>query len=191
MHVVFDLDGVVIDTEDVVARCYEMAGATPPPSILAHENSDWLVRQCDGNHQAAHEIKRRKNTFYRNVLRSGVVNWLPGAGAASLLYAEGHRVHLLSGAPSGTIAVVKELWREQFTTYPWPFSLTTDGMKTVDKMKTIRLIAGRSSGNRGVYVDDQDKFIDLPIGWRFVHFVSRFSNVGLVREILREEGTVT
>lgn len=188
MHVVFDLDGVVIDTELVVARCYSMAGATPPPSVLAHENSDWLVRQCDGNHYAAHEIKRRKNTFYRNALRSGVVEWLPGAFAAGILKSRGHRVHLLSGAPSGTISIVKELWLERFTDSPWPFSLTSDGMKTVDKMKTIRLIAERASDNRGAYVDDQDKFIDLPDSWRFVHFTTRFSDDRLVREILREEG---
>ena len=187
MHVVFDLDGVVIDTELVVARCYEMAGATPPPSILAWENSDWLVRQCGGDHMAASRIKQRKNMFYRNVLRSGVVEWLPGAFAAGILKYEGHRVHLLSGAPSGTISIVKELWLERFTNSPWPFSLTSDEMKTVDKMKTIRLIAERSSGNRGAYVDDQDRFIDLPDSWRFVHFISRFSDVGLVREILREE----
>lgn len=190
MHVVFDLDGVVIDTELVVARCYEMAGATPPPSILAHENSNWLVRQCDGNHLAASEIKRRKNMFYQNVLRSGVVEWLAGAFVAAELRQKGHRVHLLSGAPSGTISIVKELWLERFPTGRWPFSLTSDGMKTVDKMKTIKLIAGQLPDNRGAYVDDQDRFIDLPDSWHFVHFTSQLDNpVSLTREILREEGT--
>lgn len=190
MHVVFDLDGVVIDTELVVARCYEMAGATPPPSILAHENSDWLVRQCDGNHYAAHEIKDRKNVFYRNVLRSGVVPWLAGAFVAAELHRTGHRVHLLSGAPSGTISIVKELWLERFPASKWPFSLTSDGMKTVDKMKTIKLIAGQLYDNRGAYVDDQDKFIDLPNSWRFVHFTQQLDNpVTLTSAILREEGT--
>lgn len=190
MHVVFDLDGVVIDTEEVVSRCYELAGATPPPLILAHENSDWLVRQCNGDHDAAGRIKLRKNTFYRNVLRSGGVDWLSGAPVAARLAKLGHRVHLLSGAPSGTIALVKELWPDAFPQYPWPFSLVTDGMRTPDKMKMIRLITNRSTGNRGVYVDDQTKFIDLPENWRFIHYTREFTHpYHLLREILREEGT--
>lgn len=190
MHVVFDLDGVVIDTEDVVARCYQMAGATPPSSILAHENSDWLVEQCDGRRHVASEIKRRKNMFYLNVLRSGVVSWRAGAFAASELHAEGHRVHLLSGAPSGAVAAIKELWLDRFPR--WPFALATDGMRTPDKMKMIRLITDRSSGARGAYVDDQDKFIDLPTNWRFVHFTDELDHVGrLLGKITREEGTTT
>lgn len=192
MHVVFDLDGVVIDTESVVSRCYQMAGATPPPSILAHENSDWLIHQCNGDQRAAGRIKLLKNTFYRNVLRAGVVEWLAGAFTASELHAEGHRIHLLSGAPSGTISIIRELWTSSFPHRPWPFSLTSDGMKTVDKMKTIRLIAERASDNRGAYVDDQDKFIDLPDSWRFVHFTNELDHVGrLLGKILREEGTTT
>ena len=189
MHVVFDLEGVVIDTESVVARCYELAGATPPPSILAYEGSDWLHEQVNGRRDLVVEIKRRKNVLYQNVLRSGGVPWLTGALAAAQLARLGRRVHLLSGAPSGTISIVKELWSTGFPQHPWPFSLIIDGMKTPDKMKMIRLLSSRSSGSHGVYVDDQTKFIDLPSHWRFVHFTREFGSPSvLVREILRKDG---
>jgi phosphoglycolate phosphatase-like HAD superfamily hydrolase len=190
MHIVFDLDGVVIDTGQVIARCYEAAGVTPPDNILAHENSDWLLRQCAGlrARERASEIRRQKNIFYQNMIRAGVVDWLPGAFVASELNQEGHRVHLLSGAPSGTISLVKERWSYTFPHRPWPFSLITDGMRTPDKMKTIALLA-RSSRSRGVYVDDQDKFIDLPEGWGFVHVTDELNHVGrLYAKILREGG---
>lgn len=189
MHVVFDLDGVVIDTEDVVARCYEAAGATPPRPILAHEGSRWLTHQVGGRSDLALKLREQKNKFYRNMLHAGVVEWHTGAFAASELHHEGHRVHLLSGAPSGTISIIKERWQISFPHRPWPFSLVTDGMKTPDKMKTIRLLA-RTSGSRGAYVDDQDKFIDLPDGWSFVHFTAELDNVSrLTRQILQGEGT--
>lgn len=192
MHIVFDLDGVVIDTGQVIARCYEAAGVTPPDNILAHENSDWLARQL-GEGPAGRlresEIRRRKNLFYLNTLRSGVIDWLAGAGAADYLCREGHRVHLLTGAPSGTISVVKELWGLAFPHRPWPFRLATDGMKTPDKMKMIALLATKPSGQRGVYVDDQAKFIDLPEGWKFVHFTTELDNVyRLSGKILHELG---
>jgi hypothetical protein len=201
VHVVFDLDGVVLDTEEVVARCYTSAGATPPRPILAQENSGWLTQQLAQRYEHvevvqdwARVIRAHKNECYINSLRSGLADWLPGALAAARLDHAGHRVHLLSGAPSGTISVVKELWLKAFPFRPWPFKLVMDGMKTSDKMQLIRRLAGRPRTGRapGVYVDDQDKFIDLPTGWRFVHYTEEFDNVDrLVREITREEGTYT
>lgn len=191
MHVVFDLDGVVIDTGQVIARCYEAAGVTPPDNILAHENSDWLLRQLGTGASVrlqVAEVRRCKNIFYQNMIRAGVVDWLPGAFVAAELNQEGHRVHLLSGAPSGTISLVKERWHHTFPHRPWPFSLVTDGMRTPDKMKTIALLA-QSSRSRGVYVDDQDRFIDLPEDWGFVHVTEELDNVGrLYTKILREGG---
>lgn len=187
MHVVFDLDGVLIDTEDVVARCYEVAGATPPRPILAYEGSSWLVDQV--GEDWARVIKSHKNEAYVNFIRSGAAPFLPGAFAARELAHEGHRVHIMTGAPSGTIAALKELWVDRLYG-GWPFGLTFDGMRTPDKMKAIRLINERSSGLVGAYVDDQDKFIDLPHNWRFVHFADQEETVSrLLARILREEGS--
>lgn len=184
MHVVFDLDGVLIDTEDVVARCYIAAGAIPPYPILAHEGSTWLVDQV--GEERAQVIKSRKNQTYVNFIRSGAASFMQGAFAARQLAHEGHRVHIMSGAPSGTIAALRELWVDRLHG-GWPFGLTFDGMKTPDKMKAIRLINERSTGVFGAYVDDQDKFIDLPANWRFVHFKDEEDTVDrLVARIVRE-----
>lgn len=185
MHVVFDLDGVLIDTEDVVARCYTAAGATPPRPILTHEDSSWLVDQV-GEEQAP-VVWRRKNQVYINSIRSGAAPFMQGAFAARRLAHEGHRVHIMTGAPSGTIAALRELWVDRLHG-GWPFGLTFDGMKTPAKMKAIRLINERTSGLVGAYVDDQDKFIDLPANWRFVHFNDHEDTVDrLTARILREE----
>jgi len=159
--VVFDLDGVVIDSHDLVMSSYRRAGADPPDDILSYEGVDWC----------SPDVKRRKDVFYLRSVHT--VPLLSGWHTAVRLRRLQHDVRCLSGAPIGTLSRLQ--WRLDDL---WPFSsLSLDGTRTPVKMEILR------NWGEGVYVDDQTKLVDVPDGWRFVHYTGQRLNE-LVKEII-------
>lgn len=164
MHVVFDLDGCLIDTRDLIINAYTRAGAPPPANILDYEGIDWLA-----DWQDREAIRARKNAYYITKIREGDYVTLPPYSTAVRIYKEGGRCDFLTGAPIGTVEAFHHAqWQK---TWSWPFTEGLDGARTPVKM----ILLARYS-ETGVYVDDQDRLIDLPPGWKFIHYVGQDSN---------------
>lgn len=163
--VIFDLDGVIIDSASVVRMAYERAGANPPNNILGQEGTGWLEDQLGP--EFAPKVYARKNEIYRELIQRGQAPLLSGFYTAQKLMTQGYYVMLLTGAPTGTIDAMKR-W---VGVHSWPFDGAWDNTRTPEKMILMRKLA--LSGKTGVYIDDQDRFIDTPVSWKFIHYTQQ------------------
>jgi hypothetical protein len=153
MTVVFDLDGCLIDSEELIRESYREAGAEPPADFFTLGHHGWITDDREGLHD-------RKNAAYLRRLRFPGANLLPPWGVAERLYSEGHVTAILTGAPTGTISLLP--WH----TSSWPFTVTLDGYSPAAKT------AWMAAGTGGTYVDDQ-RYVTVPAGWRFVHYAGQ------------------
>jgi hypothetical protein len=147
----FDLDGCLINSEQLIRDSYLDAGVSPPGGFLALGHHDWIPAQ---DREAVHA---RKNAAYLRRLAAGPVLFLSPWRVAETLSASS-RVALLTSAPPGTVAVLREKCK------PWPFTSAHDGMTTGAKQQWL---AEQPSG--GVYVDDQ-RLVTVPEGWKLVRY---------------------
>jgi hypothetical protein len=173
---VFDLDGVLIDSKRIVIDAYRDAGVEAPDNILACEGVEWG--------QVTHHQRTIKNIRYVTRIGTETITWLPPLQVAGILKELGNWMTIvMSGAPHGTLSVLRK------RSVAWPFRYGYDGLKTPDKMRKIASYAtvtlpGRSCADvRGVYVDDNDRFISLPGGWRFIHYTGQPAEE-LLKEII-------
>jgi len=150
--IVFDLDGCLIDSEEMIRKSYREAGAEPPGNFMSLGHHDWIEEDREAVHA-------RKDQFYLRGLRLGVPRREPWH-TAEMLLAEGHEVTMLTSAPRGTVAVLE--WHVP----SWPFTEAYDGVGRAAKESWL---AQRSAG---VYVDDQE-YVTIPEGWRFVHYTGQ------------------
>lgn len=141
MNVFFDLDGVVIDSEDLIVRCYRAAGVEAPANVLACEGTSWLADRVGA---LAGTVRSCKDAIYVRAVEVGNAPLLSGARAASVLYDYGLDVHLLTGAPCSVIDAL----RGRIT--PWPFTVAVGKLSQQQKFDVMRLFKGER-----VYVDDQ------------------------------------
>lgn len=174
--VIFDLDGVILDTADVVTFAYIESGVNPPDDILAQEGSSWLADQVGVDQ--VDEVKKHKASVYQALISMGAAQTLPPFSVAQRLAAHGQHCMILSGAPAGTIDIVKQLIGVKY----WPFTAGFDNMKTPIKMLFMRKLLLRNK--IGVYIDDQNRFIDTPVGWRFIQYTGQDEDT-LFEEIVK------
>lgn len=165
--VAFDLDGVLVDSVQVVRDAYLGAGVEAPENIFALEGVDWITPQLDpdygdDNTLVIRDIRRMKNVKYLRDI--GKARLLPPYRVARRLRRSGHTCVILSGAPVGAIDQVQR--RHGWT---WPFVAGMDGLRTSVK-QTIMLSLARDLGpqERPVYVDDQEVMVPEP--WRLVWY---------------------
>lgn len=159
MHVVFDVDGCLIDSRELIRLSYREAGVDAPRNILECESVDWLGARGYARPVVA-ALKAEKNLRYLHHLRHdmALVATLPAYDVACRLADEGHRCQAYTAAPHGTIAALSGRLPR------WPFGVAQDGIRTPERM---RLLGTWPRG--GVYLDDQSRLIRLPDNWRFVH----------------------
>lgn len=156
MHVVFDLDGCLLDSKELIRQAYREAGSDAPEDVLALEGVSWPGRD---------EARERKNAAYLRLLHDqpDIASWLPPWAVAKRLHIGGYDVGLLTGAPSGTV----EILRNQ-TPLLWPFTDALDGLSTPHKMWYLSALT-----TGGIYVDDQSRLVSLPEHWKFIHYVGQ------------------
>jgi phosphoglycolate phosphatase-like HAD superfamily hydrolase len=163
--IVFDLDGCLIDSENMIRRAYREAGVRAPADFLSLGHHDWIA---PGDRERVHA---RKNAAYLRLLAAGPVRWLPAYTAAQYLSCQGNTLALLTGAPEEAVRYLSEHG------HSWPFTVSCAGVTPQAKSEWL------ASHGAGVYVDDQD-YVAIPAKWRFVHYTGQDAGV-LHRQVTR------
>jgi hypothetical protein len=163
-HVFFDLDGVLLNTYSWIIESYRRAGAMPPDDILSREGDPWLIR--DFGVKEAKNVHIMKNNEYKGFMKGHTLPYTSAFMVAMHLITAGHRVSVISGAPTGTMDILRT------RDVRWSlFAEMYDGVNTPAKMQIFRDIAYKHADiTDACYVDDQNKNIDLPPDWRFIHY---------------------
>lgn len=162
MNIVFDLDGVLIDSESTVRAAYEYAGVTPPFDVLAYEGVPWIAEQI--GEEFVDEVKKKKNEQYLYLL-SQRLHTFPAYATACLLSDEGYHTSTLTGAPDG----IEEILNDMLPI--WPFDSITSSMKTYDKMSMMR----EAHDVQFIYIDDNTRNIEELPNMTFVHYAGQDS----------------
>jgi hypothetical protein len=84
MHVVFDLDGTLVDTEYAVIDAYAAVGITYPAEAWGKPWQAWLPKLV-GDEEVACQIHDLKNVAYLALIDAGKVEELPAATLARTL----------------------------------------------------------------------------------------------------------
>ena len=140
MNVIFDLDGVILDSQAAIVEAYRLAGVDAPKDILARESERW----CTG--MSADEfttVKRAKDHVYAAKIQQGEVPLLSGWRAAEVV-ARQHDVHLMTGA---AFSAVDALYTRMHPA--WPFTAVVAKVTQREKFARIALFTPC------VYIDDQ------------------------------------
>lgn len=151
--IVFDLDGCLIDSEEIIRQSYKDAGAEAPADFLSLGHHGWITENRERVHAA-------KDTAYVLRLTQEFPPLLPPWHTAAELRLAGHKVGMLTGAPPGT------LWALMRNAVSWPFASALCAL--TPELKTSWM----SRQQPGVYVDDQT-YVKVPSGWRFVHYTGQ------------------
>lgn len=162
MLVLFDLDGVLLDSQDTVLRAYERAGVTAPKDIFAKEGTHWLQKYFKNDERAAIRAHHAKNMAYLDYI--GDAPKLPPFDVARDLPAAGHVIGVLTGAPIGTmyrLQRVDDTWRS--------FTYTYEGARFGSKEVHLNNLSNTLPQVRKVYVDDRTSVV-MPPDWHFVHY---------------------
>jgi phosphoglycolate phosphatase-like HAD superfamily hydrolase len=157
--VIFDLDGVLIDSEHLIEESYRAAGVEPPRNVLAREGNQWLAEQVGDEFVA--QIRRTKSMKYLAGIRNGDAPYTHAYIAAYHLRND-YTLGIMSGAPAGTIDVLRA------NNHTWPFTIAFSNVRTPRKMELIQYLQVP-----GVYIDDQTYGIDLPDNWTFIHYTNQ------------------
>lgn len=157
--VVFDLDGVIVDSARAVVAAYLEAGVVVPTDVLDHEQLPWLDDLLLPE-QDADLVRSMKNRAYVRLLGNHAVAPLlaPFAVAVQLKLLK-VSLHIVSRAPQGSLAALSK------RSVVWPFGVSRDGLSSQEKVDELPKF-----GLHGVYVDDQDRSNDVPEGWEFVRY---------------------
>lgn len=173
--VFFDWDGVVVDSQELIHEAYTAAGVNPPDNVLAQEGGVWLENQVPSMYERT-LVRMRKDEYYMQHIAD--VPSLAGHEVAWHMsnspQAQPQRAFIVSGAPAAT-----GLWLQRGITSL--FDAMLFGVRTPEKMRTFKQLA--ANGVDATYVDDQDKFIDLPEGWSFVHYTKEMESGALCRRV--------
>lgn len=155
--IVFDLDGVLIDTQELIRKAYRKAGANPPPDFFSLGHHDWIPEEI------RYDVHVKKNREYLRRLRAGDYRVLPPWDTATMLWEAGigEMVGILSGAPRSTVEAL------QMSCPNWPFDFCRCAYLPEEKTDWL---SGVYEG--GVYVDDQS-YVTMPEGWRRVLYTGQ------------------
>jgi phosphoglycolate phosphatase-like HAD superfamily hydrolase len=141
-----DIDGVLIDSRELVRESYKHVGVDMPNEAWGHPWKTWLP-DAVGSHELATELHERKTSEYVQVLKSGAVqrNALPFARVMSLLERQDDTsVFYVTGA---TREVAETILSELGLNVE---NLLAAGVSTDERLEIMQSIAPT-----GTYVDDR------------------------------------
>jgi len=155
--VVFDVDGVVADTQAIVKEAYASVGVSLPDDAWGRPWREWLPDAVGKRDPEI--VHTAKTAAYEAMLRRPhALRPLAGATVARILYGQGHFVGYLTGASERAArAVLDEVGA--------PGRIIRAECSTADKIKELHGYGG------AVYVDDTwDSAFRTASHFRFVHF---------------------
>jgi hypothetical protein len=160
--IIFDLDGVLINSKDIVIQAYEDAGVTAPDDIFSQEGTRWLEDLVGAS--SMKEVQQNKDKAYLRLLLQENVQFLPPFSTALKLKRDGDQeLGIMTHAPLGSILNVCE--RANDDKLGWPFTFFMEKITTPQRMQRLDTI-----DSHGVYIDDQDRLVHVPDGWTFIKY---------------------
>ncbi|MFI7123105.1 hypothetical protein [Amycolatopsis sp. NPDC049868] len=173
---VFDVDGVLVDTYEIVRQAYARVGVDIHDRRWGVAWQTWLPEYCDDDLDRARSLHDRKTEAHLDLLNRVTVNTLSGAKVAESLRSSGWTVKLIT---AGTREVVHSTFSS--VNPSWIGLLAGTDLDPTGKRRALEHI----SPSGGVYIDDNYALgceITKDTRWRLVHF--RNQNEGtLTREI--------
>jgi beta-phosphoglucomutase-like phosphatase (HAD superfamily) len=157
MNVIFDLDGVLFETQDAVYKAYKEAGIDMPDSAWGKPWQSWLPKIC-GSMEEAELVHDKKDWAYETAISMNIVQTLPPLVLLRVL-SQGSlaKVGVLTGASRCS---TESLMRYGNISHVPVYGTS---MTRAGKFEALSGIAAR-----GVYIDDND--LMMPEGWRLVRF---------------------
>lgn len=145
MQVVFDIDGVLMDTKQAVFEAYKRAGVLMPPEAWGKPWNEWLPRRV--NPFRAEEIHKAKNDIYPTLL-SEYSKPLSGSVLAREYIDQNVEVKFITGSSLVAAEVVLK-------TLDLPIDrLVGYQLSTEQKARELRLLQDENSET--VAIDDLD-----------------------------------
>lgn len=159
---VFDLDGVLVDTHDIVRQAYAEVGVHMPPTAWGKPWREWLIEEMWGDEKEAEQVHAAKNKIYIEKLRHSEPPQLPAADVARMLCADDVPVTIITGASFDAAQFIVVNLRLPME------ALAGTSMSELDKVTYLRMIHNDS----GVYVDDDTnsgRRIAKAADWQYVN----------------------
>ncbi|MBB5159609.1 hypothetical protein [Saccharopolyspora phatthalungensis] len=160
----FDVDGVLIDTFEIVRRAYAEVGVDLHDQRWGVAWQTWLPEYCDNDLDRARVLHDQKTEAHLDLLTRTTVNTLAGAQVADSLHSRGWTVKFLT---AGTRQVVHQTFHA--VNPSWLGRLAGTDLTSAGK----RQMLGEISAGGGVYVDDNRDLgvaITEDSAWNLVHF---------------------
>lgn len=174
--VVFDVDGVLVDTREIVRRAYAEVGIELPDRLWGSTWRTWLPELCGGDPLRAQAVHDQKTRSHLDLLGTSRVATLAGADAARELHSRGWIVKFIT---SSTREVVRRTLDSADPSLSG-FLAGTD-LDSTGKRRALDAISPAG----GVYVDDNHGLgVKVTEGstWKLVHFHDQ-SATELIKQI--------
>lgn len=158
--IAFDVDGVIIDSRELVTSCYAQVGVDIPDDAWGRPWHEWLD---DG------ELHARKTQLYVEAIEDGLATWLDGRDIVAYYLRKGSPVCFVTGASFRAFEII---WRmsglrsvamSASNPVRWQVACTMQ-----DKVDTLK------QWGANVYMDDIEdagQRIAAAVGCGFVHYV--------------------
>lgn len=148
---VFDLDGVLIDSESLVREAYRRVGVEMPEDAWGKPAREWMPQRYGRGWTRLHDAK---NAAYERLFHMAVPEPTTAVEAVRRLNVAGESCYLLTGASArATIAVVSHALPDLRWTDLYTGMTSTMKVTQVDKLTSRRGLV--------VYVDDDQATCDL------------------------------
>jgi FMN phosphatase YigB (HAD superfamily) len=149
LFVVFDLDGCLVDTRDLVEQAYYAAGVTMPPEAWGQPWQAWLPTALSGTGGLVEAVRRAKSANYLRLLKESAPGLLPPWEAFMSYRASEHSdVRIMSGAGLPAVeALLRHIGGKMEHVLGWEM--------TVEKKAEV-LNSLPKPNRQVVYIDDHD-----------------------------------
>lgn len=147
--VVFDIDGVIIDSKEMVREAYRRVGVTMPESAWGKPWMDWLPKSVSVPRHA-YRVHSAKNAEYFDLIKNDGLITLPGNDFAHMVRSEGiGDVMFLTGASQRSAELILETLGHGYK------SILGHSKSREGKIAALLRHKNRTGG-RIVYIDDDE-----------------------------------